>query len=225
MEKIYALLAGKCKSSRLFTYVCDVTYYDQVQILRDVAKGYFGNIDIWINDEGIGHPETEIWTFTPDRVKEVIDTNLTGAIYGSVIALKGMLGQGFGSVYNMEGLGSNGPIIGDLALYGTSKSALSYLTKSMVKETQGILILVGEIIPGMVATKLITEQYDVCPEEWECFKSNLNILSDRVETVTPWLARKVLNNYKNGVNIMWLSMVKILKLFLIAPFYKRKIFD
>ena len=56
-------------------------------------------------------------------------------------------------------------------------------------------------------------------------KRIFNILSDRVETVTPWLAQKVLSNNKNGVNIVWLTRFKILKRFLIAPFYTRKIFD
>ena len=136
-----------------------------------------------------------------------------------------MLEQGFGSIYNMEGLGSSGPIIRGLALYGTSKSALSYLTKSMAKETQGTPILVGGLRPGMVATKLIAEQYEGHPEEWERSKRIFNILSDHVETVTPWLARKVLNNNKNGVNIVWLTRFKVLKRFLTAPFHKRKIFD
>jgi NAD(P)-dependent dehydrogenase (short-subunit alcohol dehydrogenase family) len=182
-------------------------------------------VDIWINNAGVGHAETQIWTFTPNQINEIIATNLTGAIFGSVVALKGMREQGFGSIYNMEGLGSSGPIIRGLALYGTTKSALSYFTKSMAKETEGTPILVGGLRPGMVATKLITEQYDGHPEEWERSKRIFNILSDRVETVTPWLAEKVLSNTRNGVNIVWLTKSKVLRRFLTAPFHKRKIFD
>ena len=193
--------------------------------LWDAAKAKFDKVDIWINNAGIGHPETQIWAFTRDQINEVISTNLIGAIYGSVIALKGMREQGFGGIYNMEGLGSSGPIIRGLALYGTSKSALSYFTKSIAKETQGTSILVGGLRPGMVATKLITEQYDGHPEEWERSKRIFNILSDRVETVTPWLAEKVLSNTRNGVNIVWLTKSKVLRRFLTAPFHKRKIFD
>ena len=225
LENTYNLLANKYGHSHLFAYPCDVTQYDQVQALWNSAKAHFGSIDIWINNAGVGHPETEVWNFSPDKIEEVINTNLTGAIYGSVVALNGMLEQGFGGIYNMEGLGSSGPIIRGLTLYGTSKSALAYLTKSMAKETQGTPILVGGLRPGMVATKLITEQYDGHPEEWERSKRIFNILSDRVETVTPWLARKVLNNNKNGANIVWLTRFKVLRRFLTVPFHKRKIFD
>jgi short-subunit dehydrogenase len=125
----------------------------------------------------------------------------------------------------MEGLGSSGPIIKGMALYGASKSALSYLTKSMAKETEGTPILVGGLRPGMVNTKLITEQYDGNPEEWKRNKRIFNILADRVETVTPWLARKILDNKKNGVNIVWLTRFKVLRRFLTAAFHKRKVFD
>jgi NAD(P)-dependent dehydrogenase (short-subunit alcohol dehydrogenase family) len=225
LDKAYNLLAGKYEASRLLACYCDVAEYGQVQALWDAAKAHFGKVDIWINNAGVGHPETEIWNYSPDLIQEAVNTNVIGAIYGSVVALKGMLEQGFGSIYNMEGLGSSGPMIRGLALYGTTKSALSYLTRSTAKETQSTPILVGALRPGMVATKLITKQYDGHPEEWERSKRIFNILSDRVETVTPWLAEKVLSNTRNGVNIVWLTKSKVLRRFLTAPFHKRKIFD
>ena len=136
-----------------------------------------------------------------------------------------MQGQGFGSIYNMEGLGSDGRVIKGMALYGTTKSAVSYLTKAMARETQGTHVLVGGIRPGMVATKLITAQYEGHHEEWGRVKSIFNILSDRVETVTPWLARKILSNTKNGATIAWLNKRKLRGRFLTAPFHKRNVFD
>jgi len=187
--------------------------------------GFPCEIDIWINNAGMAHPENELWNQSPDKVKEVIDTNIIGAIYGSKVAIKGMLEQGFGSIYNTEGLGSDGRVIKGMALYGTTKAALSYLTKAMSKETQGTPIVVGGLRPGMVATKLITEQYEGHPEEWERVKGIFNILSDRVETVTPWLAKKILANNKNGAIITWLTRSKLVKRFITAPFHKRNVFD
>jgi len=116
--------------------------------------------------------------------------------------MKGMRKQGFGSIYNLEGLGSDGRVIKGMALYGTTKSAVSYLTKALAKEAQGTPIIVGGIRPGMT-----------------------NILSDRVETVTPWLAEKILLNTKNGATIAWLNRWKLIGRFLTAPFHKREIFD
>ncbi len=50
-------------------------------------------------------------------------------------------------------------------------------------------------------------------------------LAGHVETVTPWLAQKVLANKKNGVSISWLTRGKIIGRFLIAPFRKRDLFE
>lgn len=112
-----------------------------------------------------------------------------------------------------------------LALYGTSKAGLAYLTRSLAGETKGTPVIVGGLRPGMVLTELITKEYESRPEEWERFKRILNILADRVETVTPWLAERVLANTKNGVTISWLTRRKALSRFLMAPFRKRRLFD
>jgi len=218
-------LITKHDAKHLFGFVCDVTDYGQVQELWGIAKAHFGQIDIWINNAGMAHSETEMWNYAPGEVKKVVETNIIGAMHGSIVAIKGMQEQGFGSIYNVEGLGSDGRVIKGMALYGTTKSAVSYLTKAMAKEAKGTPVLVGGIRPGMVATKLITEQYEGHPKEWERVKRIFNILSDRVETVTPWLARKILSNRKNGVTISWLTKGKLIKRFLTAPFHKRNVFD
>jgi len=154
-------------------------------------------------------------------MQEVVDTNLIGAMHGGKVALDGMLVQGFGSLYNMEGLGSDGRRVEGLTLYGSTKSALRYLTDAWAQETKGTGIIVGALSPGMVVTRFITDRYEGRPEEWERAKRVLSILSDRVETVTPWLARKVLANRKNGARFKWLSTGKLMGRFLTAPFSKR----
>ena len=225
LEKTADYLSHKHRPDKIFIYPCDVTDYDRVRELWDAAAGRFGRIDIWINNAGIAHPEIDIGDYSPEQVQEVVATNITGTFYGSAVALRGMREQGFGSIYNMEGLGSSGTIIRGMALYGMTKSAITYLTRAMAKEARGTPIIVGGLRPGMVATGLITRQYEGHPEEWERVKRIFNILSDRVETVTPWLAKKIINNRKNGVTISWLTRPRVFTRFLLAPFHTRRVFD
>jgi NAD(P)-dependent dehydrogenase (short-subunit alcohol dehydrogenase family) len=157
-------------------------------------------------------------------IDKVIAANVTGAWYGMNVALKGMKEQGYGSIYNMEGLGSSGPVIKGLALYASTKSALAYLTTAAAKEVEGTAMIVAGLRPGMVATKLITAQYEGHPEEWKRSERIFNILSDRVETVAPWLVEKMLSNKKNGVRLEWLSRSKVMMRFLATPFHKRTIY-
>ena len=154
----------------------------------------------------------------------MIETNIIGSIYGAQVAMTGMLEQGSGSIYNMEGLGSDGRKVEGLTAYGTTKAAITYLTDALVQEAKGTPVLVGAIQPGMVVTDMITQQYKDQPEQWEEAKRIFNILADRIETVTPWMADRVLANTKNGARIQWLTRGKSMGRFLTAPFSKRDIF-
>ena len=62
------------------------------------------------------------------------------------------------------------------------------------------------------------------PFETREVKRVFNILADRVETVTPWLAEQVLNAKNNGATITWLSNLTAFGRFMTAPFQKRDLF-
>ncbi len=85
---------------------CDVTNIKQVEALWDAAIKLYGRVDIWINNAGITNPTQLLWEVDPSDIDNVINTNITGVIYGTQIALKGMIVQGSGQIYNMEGFGS-----------------------------------------------------------------------------------------------------------------------
>jgi hypothetical protein len=77
----------------------------------------------------------------------------------------------------------------------------------------------------MVTTRLLTQQYDERPNEWERARPILSILADRVETVAPWLAREVLDNRRHGARIKWSSPARLAARFIAAPFHKRDPFS
>lgn len=224
LDEAVSVLAQRFDRVLFQAMVCDVSQFDQVEALWKAAKARFGQVDIWINNAGTGHPETAIWDLSPETINGVVASNLTGAFYGVTVAAKGMREQGSGSIYNMEGLGSSGPTIKGLALYAATKSALAYLTRAAAKEMEGSPILVGALRPGMVATKLITGQYVGHPDEWKRSERIFNILSDRVETVAPWLVERILANRKNGATIKWLTGRKNMWRFITSAFHKRRIY-
>jgi NAD(P)-dependent dehydrogenase (short-subunit alcohol dehydrogenase family) len=206
-------------------FACDVRRFDQVQALWDQSISRFTKVDIWINNAGWSGPQLAAWKISPDQAKEIIETNLLGEIYGSMIAIHGMINQGYGAIYNMEGLGSDGRILEGLAYYGTSNAGRNYFNQSLIKEAKDTPLIIGTLHPGMVATDLLIKQYEDRPEEWEKDKRIFNILADRVETVTPWMAAQILKNEKSGVRISWSSRWKVLGRFLTSPFSKRDVFN
>lgn len=202
----------------------DVTAIEAHQALWETAVATFGRVDIWINNAGMGHPMLKVWEMPVEMVQQVVDINLKGLVFGSQVAIRGMLAQGGGHLYNMEGFGSNGRLRVGLSLYGATKSALRFLSRSLTKEMQGTAVKVSTLSPGIVITELLTDPFKNDPEGLERAKWVFNALGDKVETVTPWLVDRVLSNDKSGSAIHYLTTSKIITRFATAPFKRRDLF-
>ncbi|MFH1811526.1 MAG: SDR family oxidoreductase [Pseudomonadota bacterium] len=225
VDRVVAELAAYATPDRVHGYPCDVSRVDQVQALWDAAASRWGRVDLWVNNAGVGVARAPIWEQPPELVHSVIATNVVGAIHGSSVAIRGMLGQGSGALYNMEGLGSDGRQVAGLAVYGSSKAALRYLDKALIAEVKATPVIVGIVSPGMVITDMILEPYRGKPAEWAQAKKIFNIIADRVETVCPWLVDRMLGNNRNGARFHWLTGGKAAWRFATAPLSRRNLFS
>jgi NAD(P)-dependent dehydrogenase (short-subunit alcohol dehydrogenase family) len=198
-EAVVAALGVGFEPDRLLGHACDVTDPVALQGLWDAAVARFGRVDVWINNAGIAHGQARLWEHDPALFGSIAATNLAGAMSGSAVAIRGMLAQGGGALYNMEGLGSDGRRVDGMIPYGATKRALRYIDEALAKELAGTAVIAGSILPGMVVTDL----------------------ADRPETVAPWIADKVLANTRNGARISWLTNAKAGWRFMTAPFSKR----
>jgi NAD(P)-dependent dehydrogenase (short-subunit alcohol dehydrogenase family) len=201
--------------------VADVTDEDSLQVLWDAAAAAYGRVDVWVNNAGVSAPRKHLEEVALDDVRSVVGVNLLGAIHGSRVALRGFLAQGSGQLWNMEGFGSSGMTAPGIATYGSTKRAVTYLQKSLAKETKGLPVQVGLLSPGIVLTDLLVQDYDGDPAALEKAKKIFNILGDRVETVTPWLADRVLATHRTGAHVQWLTRGKAARRFATAGFRKR----
>ncbi|MGB0099666.1 MAG: SDR family oxidoreductase [Nocardioides sp.] len=210
---------------RVAGLAADVTSRESVQALWDHAVATFGHVDIWINNAGISAPRKPLPEVAEETVSAVVATNLLGATNGSVVAMAGLQQQAAGGwIWNMEGFGSTGQVQPGMAAYGASKRAVTYLTETLVKEARDGNVKVGFLSPGIVATDLLMDDYDGQPEAFEKARKIFNILGDRVETVTPWLADRLLAAQKSGTRVAWLTKPKAFGRFATAGFKKRDIF-
>jgi NAD(P)-dependent dehydrogenase (short-subunit alcohol dehydrogenase family) len=201
----------------------DAARIDDHWALWAEAQRAFGRVDIWINNAGVNTSPTPFWEHAPKQIETVIQTNLLGTMLGTKVAVEGMLQQGHGAIYNMEGLGSTGRIVPGLALYASSKAGLRYFDDAMALETRGLPVLFGMLSPGMVLTDMLRIRQS--ERDWAQTKRIFNILADRVETVAPWLVDQMLANRAHGKRIAWLTQSKILWRFLSAPITRRNLFD
>lgn len=225
VEQAVRTLSEQYGQERVFGQPCDVTRLEQVQALWDAAVRRFGRVDLWVNNAGTAHGQTPLADISEATIRADVDTNITGTILGTQVALRAMRAQGGGAIYNMEGLGSNGMHVAGMSIYGTTKAALHYFNQALAKETEGSRIITGSLNPGMVVTDLLTGQRPADEQAWQRQKRIFNILSERVETVAPVLARRMLENRKNGASIRFSGRGKMMLRFLTAPFIKRNVID
>jgi NAD(P)-dependent dehydrogenase (short-subunit alcohol dehydrogenase family) len=201
-EKACAIYGKK----RVAAQACDVSSLDQLRQLWETAQSAFGPVDIWMNNAGIANTTRPIWELETREIPRVVSTNLTGVIYGTQVALQGMLKQGSGQIYNSEGFGSDDMVLNGLSIYGATKRAGRYFTESMAAELEGTPVQIGTISPGIVLTDfLVDDVRKMAPEQREQAKAVYNIMADSVEDVTPWLVEEVLKNTENGKRIIWLN--------------------
>lgn len=225
LDEAVARLAAAYPPHLITGHLCDVTRLADNEALFAFAQKTFGRVDIWINNAGIAHPMMNTWELPVELIQEVVNANILGSLYGSRVAIKGMLAQeGGGWLYNLEGFGSNGRVRAGISVYGMTKAGTAFLGKSLAQEVKGTNVKVGTIQPGMVITDMVVGQYKT-PAELDKVKPIFNIIASRLEDVVPVLAEKILANEKNGKLIEFLPRWKLLLRFLAAPFSKRNVFD
>ncbi len=209
---------------RTHGFVADTSRYPDVLALRDEAAARFGNIDIWVNNAGVSQEYRNMWEIEGDVLSRYIDINIKGVVFGTKAAMALMLEQGHGKIYNMEGFGSSGMMRAKMTMYGTTKRAVRYFTRSVGKEAKDSCVLIGTISPGMVVTDLVKGSLSSDEGEAAQAKKIFNILGNRAETVAPFLVSKMIRNEKQGAAIDWLSGPKIMARFMTVPFRRRDLF-
>jgi NAD(P)-dependent dehydrogenase (short-subunit alcohol dehydrogenase family) len=199
-------LVDEFGADRVISVTCDVCDLKQVRFLWDEAARSFGRVDIWINNAGITHTTQLLQDLPSEEISSVIATNITGLIYGCQVALRGMLKQGCGQIYNLEGHGSDGRKRKGLSIYGATKRAVRHFTEALILETEDTPVRVGMLSPGIVLTDFILDDLRKMPQEQrETIQAIYNCLADTVETVTPFLAEQILANQGHGAEIAWLT--------------------
>lgn len=224
VDRVVSQLGAQFGAERVAGQACDITDAESVQALWEAAVQRFGSVEVWINNAGMNINQAPLWEQSAAALKQLVSTNLTGLLFACKVALAGMKEQGRGQLWNMEGFGSNGMTRAGLTAYGATKRAVDYLNRALRKDAAGTGVQVCALSPGMVLTDLLIGEYDFDSAAGQRAKGLFNILADRVETVTPWLAEQVLKTDRDGARVAWLTTGKVMARFLTARLRKRDLF-
>ena len=209
-------------------FVCDITKESDIVNLINKSLEKYGVIDFWINNAGVNQPDKMIWDLSSDEIDRMLEIDLKGTVVASKLIAKVMIEQNSGSIYNVEGHGSNDAIIPGLSVYGTAKRGITYFTMALAKELEkmNVDVMVGRLSPGIMITDFIVNSFrNKKMSLSDKNKKVYNILGDYPDVVAKFLVNKMIVNTNNNVKINWLSNGKAMVRFMTAGFKKRNFFD
>lgn len=137
---------------RAWSETLDVTDYQSFERYVERIFSSYGRVDYFFNNAGI-LVLSELCDLQVELWHRVIDINLNGVFYGSLIAYKRMVRQGWGHIVNMSSI--EGLIPYPLsAAYVASKYAVLGFTQSLWLEAGLFNINVSAVCPGFIRTPI-----------------------------------------------------------------------
>jgi 2-keto-3-deoxy-L-fuconate dehydrogenase len=144
------------------TVVVDVASEASCRALVDHVIAKNGQVDVLVNNAGIGHVGT-ILTTAPEDMQRMWSINLMGAYFLSKLVLPGMIKAGKGSIIN---LGSIAGVTGmeDRLAYVVTKHAIVGLTRAMAMDHGTTGVRINAICPGRVQTPFVEARMKEYPD-------------------------------------------------------------
>jgi NADP-dependent 3-hydroxy acid dehydrogenase YdfG len=135
---------------------CDVTDHRELQTLRGVVQEAFGPVDVLVNNAGIPGGG-ELATLDYEQIREVVEVNVLGVMFGARAFLPGMLAREHGHIVNVASLAGRFAAPG-ASVYAASKHAVVAFSESlnMTTRTQGVLVTA--VNPAFVTTEGFSAQ-------------------------------------------------------------------
>lgn len=135
---------------RIAGRVADVKAPGAAAALIDAAADRFGEVNVLVNNAGIGRFASVADT-SDDDWRSVIETNLSGPFYCSRAAVPHLKRAGGGWIINVASLAGINPFSNGAA-YCASKAGLIAFTESLMQEVRYDDIRVSVVLPGSVST-------------------------------------------------------------------------
>lgn len=137
----------------------DVSDEAAVAALFEAATEEFGDVDVLVNNAGVGNAGPFLDEEYDDTFELNIDVHLNGALNCTREAIGGMVGNGYGKIVNFTSIHTkNG--VGMSPAYDVGKFSLLGLTKSLALELGREGVRVNAVAPGWADTRMIEDFSD-----------------------------------------------------------------
>ncbi|MGC1494295.1 MAG: SDR family oxidoreductase [Sulfitobacter sp.] len=149
-----AAQAAKDAGARCLIVQANVADPDAIIHMFEQIDTEFGHLDALVNNAGIVGQTARITDLTHDRLRQLFDVNVIGAILVAKAAVERMEPAGKGVIVNISSvaarLGSGNQYID----YAATKGAIDTFTRGLADEVAPSGIRVAAVAPGLIVTDL-----------------------------------------------------------------------
>jgi 3-oxoacyl-[acyl-carrier protein] reductase len=144
--------------SRPATFACDVTVEEQVQAMVDGAVAAHGQLDVVVNNAGLGGT-AELVDMTDEQWSKELDITLTGTMRCMRATLRVMYEQGAGVIVN------NASVLGwraqaGQAHYAAAKAGVMALTRCAALEAAPHGVRINAVAPSLAMHPFLSKVMD-----------------------------------------------------------------
>lgn len=158
--KVAANYAGNDEAAKKFSaetgipaFKWSVADYDACAEGIGKVEAELGPVDILVNNAGITR-DSMFHRMTPEKWRQVIDTNLSGAFNMTHPVWSGMRDRGFGRIISISSVNGQKGQMGQ-ANYSAAKAGELGFTKALAQEGAFKGITVNAVCPGYIATEMV----------------------------------------------------------------------
>jgi short-subunit dehydrogenase len=136
---------------RTLALACDVRRRGDIAQVIEAVLARHGHIDIWINNAGFGIISS-VEQMRMEDCRNLLDTNLVGAIEAMQLIIPVMKRQRSGAIVNISSV-SGHIASAHMAAYSASKHAMNAIGHAARLELRGTGVDVITVCPGYISTK------------------------------------------------------------------------
>ncbi|MEW9919099.1 SDR family oxidoreductase [Marimonas sp. MJW-29] len=151
-----AKVAAACEAEGARTLVMQVDVAKEADIAAMYAQidDRFDHLDALINNAGIVAPTARVADMPADRIRQIFDVNVIGALLVAQGAVKRMEPGGKGVIVNISSAAARLGSANQYVDYAASKAAIDIFTKGLSDEVAPAGLRVMAVAPGLIETDI-----------------------------------------------------------------------
>ncbi|MEP3440592.1 MAG: SDR family oxidoreductase [Sulfitobacter sp.] len=145
---------AQAAGARTLVIKADVADPAQIDALYAALDAEYGQLDALINNAGIVGLPTRVADLTHERLRQMFDVNVIGAMLVAAGAVKRMEPRGKGTIINITSVAARIGSANQYVDYAASKAAMDTFTKGLSDEVAPAGLRVVGVAPGLIDTEI-----------------------------------------------------------------------